>query len=179
MMNTSYTMFEETEVPEDELIISRTDLTGKITYANEIFAQISGYEVEELIGKPHSVVRHPDMPKSVFKNLWETIKKDNLWSGYVKNLRKDGGYYWVYAEISGVYKNEKLVEYKSIRIPISEKMKKEYQDKYDEQKKNEEDICRLVTYISTRNLEKLEQYAAESNTSKEYILNDILEDYLL
>ena len=114
-MQTTYQMFTETIVPNDELIVSRTDLNGKITYANETFAQISGYEIDELIGKPHNIVRHPDMPHSVFKTLWETIKRGEMWKGYVKNLRKDGGYYWVYAEVSRVFKNGVLVEYKSIR----------------------------------------------------------------
>lgn len=178
-METSYRFFEETSVPDGELIISRTDLSGKITYANEIFAKISGYEVEELIGKPHSIVRHPDMPKSVFKTLWDTIKQEKLWSGYVKNLRKDGGYYWVYAEVSGVYKDGELVEYKSIRVPISDTIKKLTQEKYDKLKKNEEDKCRIVTYISSNNLEKLERYSKESEINSDNIINKILEDYLL
>ena len=80
-MDISYDMFIETEIPKDELIISRTDLKGIITYANETFAKISGYEVDELIGKPHNILRHPDMPKSVFKDLWDTIKTGKSWSG--------------------------------------------------------------------------------------------------
>ena len=72
-MDTSFDMFIETEVPENELIISRTSLSGVITYANETFAKISGYEVEELIGKPHNIVTHPDMPKSVFKEVCDTL----------------------------------------------------------------------------------------------------------
>lgn len=85
--------FFETEVPEDEFIISRTDLKGMITYANDAFSAISGYRPEELVGKPHNVVRHRDMPKSVFKDLWETISQEKTWKGIVKNRRKDGGYY--------------------------------------------------------------------------------------
>lgn len=136
----------ETEVPEDELIVSRTDLKGTITYANETFAEISGYEVHELLGQPHSIVRHPDMPSAVFEDLWEQLKSNGRWEGYVKNLRKDQGYYWVYAEVSGVYKDGELVEYKSIRSPISFKEKVENQIKYDQMKLTSNDFVRRVVY---------------------------------
>ena len=136
----------ETIVPKGELIVSRTDLKGIITYANETFAQISGYEIDELIGKPHNIVRHPDMPKSIFKELWETLKKDGLWSGVVKNLRKDEGFYWVYAEISEVYKDGELIEYKSVRTPISFDEKVKYQLFYDEVKKQNKESIRKITY---------------------------------
>ena len=136
----------ETIVPKGELIVSRTNLKGVITYANETFAQISGYETDELIGKPHNIVRHPDMPKSIFKELWETLKKDGLWSGVVKNLRKDEGFYWVYGEISEVYKDGELVEYKSVRSPISFDEKVKYQLFYDEVKKQNNESIRKITY---------------------------------
>lgn len=136
----------ETIVPKGELIVSRTDLKGIITYANETFAQISGYEIDELIGKPHNIVRHPDMPKSIFKELWETLKKDGLWSGVVKNLRKDEGFYWVYAEISEVYKDGELIEYKSVRTPISFDEKLKYQLLYDEIKRQNNESIRKITY---------------------------------
>jgi len=74
-MNSTFDMFLETEVPEDELIVSRTDFTGKITYVNETFAEISGYTPEELIGQPHNVIRHPDMPQSAFADLWATVER--------------------------------------------------------------------------------------------------------
>ena len=130
-MDTTFDMFIETEVPEHELIISRTDLQGNITYANETFLMISGYEEDELIGKSHNILRHPDMPKSVFKELWVTLSAGESWQGFVKNRRKDGGYYWVKAEISGVYKNGELVEYKSLRSPIEKETKITMQNSYD------------------------------------------------
>ena len=136
----------ETIVPEDELIVSRTDLSGKITYANETFASISGYEVDELIGKPHNIVRHPDMPKKVFAQMWDSLKKHGKWQGYVKNLRKDKGFYWVHATVSGVYKDGKLTEYKSIRIPISYKEKLEYQKLYDGIRNIDNDNIRKIVY---------------------------------
>lgn len=137
----------ETIVPKDELIVSRTDLKGNITYANDTFAQISGYEVDELIGKPHNCVRHPDMPKKVFKELWSSLEKNHSWSGVIKNLRKDKGFYWVHAQINVVKKDGKIVEYKSIRTPISFKDKVKYQKLYDNMKKENNEKIRVVSYI--------------------------------
>ncbi len=154
-METSFDMFIETEVPENELIISRTDLQGVITYINETFAHISGYEPDELIGESHSVIRHPDMPKSAFTNLWKTIKEEKTWKGYVKNLRKDKGYYWVYAEISGVYKNGTLIEYKSIREPMSHEKRIETQRHYDTLRSTEEQQSRVLLYVNNADLDAI------------------------
>jgi len=170
----AYTVFFETEVPEDEFIISRTDLKGMITYANEAFAEISGYEPEELVGKPHNIVRHPDMPKSVFKDLWETISQKKNWKGIVKNRRKDGGYYWVLAEVSGVYKNGELKEYKSIRHPVSIEMKIKMQTEYDKQTLVENGVGRAVHYLTKENIEKLERLATETGDSEEEIINQAI-----
>jgi len=136
----------ETAVPEDELIISRTDLKGMITYANETFAEISGYEMDELIGKPHNIVRHPDMPAAMFKDLWETIQNKKQWIGIVKNLRKDRGFYWVKAIVSGVYKDGELVEYKSLRTPISYEEKLDAQKLYDSIRAKDGEKVRKVIY---------------------------------
>jgi len=136
----------ETIVPNGELIVSRTDLKGIITYANETFAEISGYSVEELVGKPHNIVRHPDMPKVIFSDLWKKLETRGQWSGYIKNLRKDEGFYWVFAEISGVFKDGKLVEYKSLRTPISFENKVKYQLYYDQLKKENNEPIRKVVY---------------------------------
>ncbi|CAM3428399.1 MAG: PAS domain-containing protein [Aliarcobacter sp.] len=136
----------ETIVPSGELIVSRTDLKGNITYANDTFALISGYKMGELIGRPHNMVRHPDMPKIIFSKLWEDLKTKGSWSGVVKNLRKDEGFYWVYAEISGVYKNNELIEYKSIRTPISFEDKVKYQLYYDQLKKQNNEPIRKIIY---------------------------------
>lgn len=136
----------ETIVPSGELIVSRTDLKGNITYANETFALISGYTKDELIGKPHNIVRHPDMPKSIFKGLWKDLETKGSWNGVVKNKRKDEGFYWVYAEVSRVFKNGVLVEYKSIRTPISFEDKVKYQLLYDEIKKENGETTRKIIY---------------------------------
>lgn len=136
----------ETAVPEDELIISRTDLDGKITYANETFCEISGYELEDLIGKPHNIVRHPDMPSAVFKELWSSIQNKKQWIGVVKNLRQDKGYYWVEAIVSGVYKDGKLVEYKSLRTPITYDEKLKHQKLYDKIRQDNGENIRKIIY---------------------------------
>jgi len=87
----------------DDFLVSQTDETGKIIFANDDFCKIAGYELEELIGKPHSIVRHKDMPKAAFKDLWDTAKRGNVWTGYVKNSTRDGGCYWVYAIVYPMY----------------------------------------------------------------------------
>jgi aerotaxis receptor len=90
---------EEIVLDEYAFLVSETDEKGKIRFANDDFCKIAGYSVDELIGKPHNIVRHPDMPKAAFKDLWDTIQKGDIWTGYVKNKTKDGGYYWVYATV--------------------------------------------------------------------------------
>ncbi len=104
----------------DGVIISETDLNGIITYANRKFIEISGYSKEELIGKPHSIIRHPDMPKAAFKQMWDTIQNNEEWQGLVKNLRKDGRYYWVDTYIKPVFKEGKKVGYIAARHPAKQ-----------------------------------------------------------
>jgi len=85
---------------EDDFIVSKTDLKGTITYGNRIFIQMSGYSERELLGAPHSILRHPDMPRAVFKLLWDTVQAKREICAYVKNLAKDGSFYWVFANIT-------------------------------------------------------------------------------
>ena len=101
------------------LIVSSTDLKGIITYANRKFCEISGYSKNELQGKNHNIVRHPDMPKIAFQELWETIKAGKEWTGVVKNLRKDGRYYWVYTHISPIIEEGSILGYTAARRPAS------------------------------------------------------------
>ncbi len=90
----------ERPFPEDEIIVSKTDPAGRITYANDVFCSVGAYSVEDLIGKPHSILRHPDMPRAVFRLLWERIKSGEEIFAYVKNLAKTGEYYWVFAHVT-------------------------------------------------------------------------------
>ena len=177
-LNNSFNMFIETEVPENELIISRTSLKGIITYANDTFAKISGYSKRELVGKPHNIVRHPDMPRSCFQDLWDTIKRGETWNGYVKNLRKDGGYYWVFAEVSGYYKNGRLIEYKSLRIPVDRDKKIEMQFKYDKMREEEDGIYRITSYLPNEVIEKIKSIMELKGVSYDEALELIVLDML-
>jgi PAS domain S-box-containing protein len=106
---------EEVPFPEGRLIVSCTDLAGVITAANQSFVDMSGYAREELIGAPHHILRHPDMPAVAFKGLWDTIAAGRKWSGYVKNLRRDGRYYWVFATVIPNVRKGSIVGYTSVR----------------------------------------------------------------
>ncbi|MDO5288890.1 MAG: PAS domain-containing protein [Pseudomonadota bacterium] len=111
----------EIAYPEGRLIISRTDLNGIITHANEAFVELSGYTRDELIGQPHCILRHPDMPRAAFKDLWATVSSGKKWHGYVKNLCKDGSHYWVYATAVPNVRGGKIVGYTSVRRKPSRK----------------------------------------------------------
>ncbi|SMP87682.1 aerotaxis receptor [Epsilonproteobacteria bacterium SCGC AD-311-C15] len=94
---------QEYVLKNDDFLVSQTDEKGIILFANDDFCKIAGYKLEELMGKPHNVVRHRDMPRAAFKDLWDTVKSGKVWSGYVKNKTKNGGYYWVYATVYPMY----------------------------------------------------------------------------
>ncbi len=101
---------------DDDFIVSKTDLKGRITYANKVFKEFSGFEENEYVGKQHNVIRHPDMPRCVFKLLWEHIQGGKEIFAYVKNICKDGGYYWVLANVTpSVDENGNVVGYYSVR----------------------------------------------------------------
>jgi len=107
---------EEVCMADDEFIVSKTDLRGYITYANRTFMEMALFSEEQLLNVNHNIIRHPDMPKGVFKFVWMTIKKEQEFFGYVKNLRSDGRYYWVFANITPEYdENGKLSGYLSVR----------------------------------------------------------------
>jgi aerotaxis receptor len=105
----------EIDYPEGRVFVTKTDTRGVITYANDTFVEISGYPREELIGKSHNVVRHPDMPKWAFADLWTTIKSGYPWRGVVKNRTKGGDHYWVRATVSPIVINNEVVGYMSLR----------------------------------------------------------------
>ncbi len=105
----------EYPLDDDTLIVSTTDLKGRITYVNPDFIEISGFSKEELIGKAHNIVRHPDVPPEAFEDLWDTLKQGLPWTGLVKNRRKNGDYYWVIANATPLVENGKVVGYLSVR----------------------------------------------------------------
>ena len=107
---------EEVCMADDEFIVSKTDLKGYLTYANRTFMEMALMSEEQLLNSNHNVIRHPDMPKGVFKFVWMTIKKEKEFFGFVKNLRSDGRYYWVFANITPEYNEQgKLSGYLSVR----------------------------------------------------------------
>lgn len=105
----------EIPYPEGKLVVSTTDKSGIITHANKAFVELSGYNVDELIGSPHSILRHPDMPSVAFKDLWDKVAQGRFWQGYVKNLRKDGAHYWVKATVIPNVRKGEVVGYTSVR----------------------------------------------------------------
>ena len=107
--NTEHTM------KDGEILVSKTNLRGIVTEANQAFLDIAGFDESELVGKNHNVVRHPDMPPEAFEDLWNTVKAGRPWLGYVKNRCKNGDFYWVEANVSPVFKNGQVVEYLSVR----------------------------------------------------------------
>ena len=103
--------------PSNAYILSETDDKGIILYANDIFCEMAGYSIDELLGEPHNVVRHPDMPRIAFKGLWDDVQTKGFWTGVVKNLRKDGGHYWVYATVMRRVNNGKTTYLSVRRVP--------------------------------------------------------------
>jgi methyl-accepting chemotaxis protein len=109
---------KEYTLPSDALLVTRTDLMGNITYFNEAFVEASGYDHEELMGQPHNMMRHPDVPEQVFEDLWATLESGLPWTQCVKNRRKDGSHYWVEAQVVPFVEDGEHVGYMSIRRPI-------------------------------------------------------------
>jgi aerotaxis receptor len=116
-------MENEVKLDKDTMITSETDEKGMILYANSDFCKIAEYEKDELIGKPHNIVRHPDMPKAAFKNLWDTIKTGSVWNGIVKNKTKTGKFYWVNATVFPMYKGDKIHFISVRKKPTDEEIK--------------------------------------------------------
>lgn len=128
-------MTERTFSPQEQLV-STTDLNGIITYANPEFCEIAGYSLEELVGQHHNIVRHPNMPKAAFKDLWEKLKRGDSWRGMVKNRCKNGDYYWVDAYVTPLLENGQIVGYQSVRARPTNEQKIQAQALYDKLNSN-------------------------------------------
>ena len=143
------------------VITTETDENGIITYASEAFCNISGYTKEELIGKPHSIVKHPDMPQEVFKDLWETTKSGKVWRGEIKNKKKDGGYYWLDTIISQKCDSNGICGYTAIRYDITDKKRveeltKNLEIKVQERTKELEESKKQIEAIHKHTKESIE-----------------------
>ncbi len=99
-MNSTVSAQSEHFFSDNDIIVSKTNLKGHITYANDVFLNISGYREDEILGMPHSIIRHPDMPRAIFKLMWNTIQEGREIFAYSKNRTKDGGFYWVLAHVT-------------------------------------------------------------------------------
>lgn len=128
---------KEYVLPNGTIIVSRTDANGIITHINRAFELSSGYTKSELIGMPHCIIRHPDMPRSVFANMWEILQSGEEWKGYVKNLRKDGGFYWVYATIQPLVNNGVPYSYTSVRRKVTPEIIAKYEKIYADIRRTE------------------------------------------
>lgn len=157
----------EVSFPDNQIIVSKTDTQSIITYCNATFISISGYQESELIGQPHNIIRHPEMPKGVYKMLWQTIAKQEEFFGLVKNRCKNGDYYWAFANISAsLDTNGKTIGYYSVR------------------RKPTENLINLLAPIY-ENMLKIEQQQSDKeagmNASWQYLLNEfdgLGEDYV-
>ncbi|MFB6451114.1 methyl-accepting chemotaxis protein [Bradyrhizobium tunisiense] len=120
----------EYPITDEALIVSRTDTKGKLTYFNDQFVEASGFSEAELMGQPHNIIRHPDMPPAAFENLWATLQQGKPWSGAVKNRRKNGDFYWVLATASPIRQNGQIVGYSSIRTKLPADQRAEAEQVY-------------------------------------------------
>jgi methyl-accepting chemotaxis protein len=109
----------EVALRDDTLIVSKTDLKGQISYINKDFIAISGFSEAELLGQPHNMVRHPDMPLEAFEDLWRDLKEGRPWTGMVKNRCKNGDHYWVLATATPICENGRVIGYMSVRRKAS------------------------------------------------------------
>jgi aerotaxis receptor len=134
----------EYKVPTDAMLVSTTDLQGRITHCNQAFVEASGFSHAALMGKSHNIVRHPDMPQEVFADLWATIARGRPWSGVVKNRRENGDHYWVYANITPVLEGGKPIGYMSVRLGASTKQVKATEALYARLEKERESGRRTI-----------------------------------
>ncbi|HEY9203568.1 PAS domain S-box protein [Sulfurimonas sp.] len=113
---------DEEYIFEGKVAISQTDLDGNITFVNRKFCEISGYTVDELTGSNHDIIRHPDVEEGTFEKMWKTLNSGQVWNGMLKNLRKDGRYYWVDMEIAPIFnKQEQMTGFISVSKPSPRK----------------------------------------------------------
>ncbi|MDF3936286.1 methyl-accepting chemotaxis protein [Pseudomonas citronellolis] len=125
MRNNQPVTQRERTYPAEQRLISTTDSRGVITYTNDAFISISGFERDELVGSPHNLVRHPDVPPAVFAHMWETLKKGRPWMGIVKNRCKNGDHYWVSAYVTPIFERNDIVGYESVRVrPTAEQVER-------------------------------------------------------
>jgi len=140
----------EYPITDETLIVSHTDTKGKLTYVNDHFVEASGFSEAELMGQPHNIIRHPDMPPAAFENLWATLQQGKPWSGAVKNRRKNGDFYWVLATASPIRQNGQIVGYSSIRTKLPADQRAEAEQVYAKIRENKPHDYRLDAGVLRR-----------------------------
>jgi len=160
-----FTTGSEVFFKDDEIIVSKTDLKGRITYANRVFLDIAGYSEKEVLDQPHNLIRHPDMPRCIFKMLWDTVVEGTEIFAYVINRCKNGDHYWVYAhvtpsfdnsgKITGYHSNRRVPERKVLDedvIPLYRELKAAEQNR-DNRKQGLEDSQSMVSaFLAERSM---------------------------
>lgn len=130
----------EIVMKKNRILVTRTDLQGKITYVNDEFLKISGFSREEVLGKSHNIIRHPDTPSEIFEDMWDSIQSRRPWVGMIKNRAKNGDFYWVYSNVVPQFKNDEMVEYLSVRYaPKKDQIAKA--EEFFEQLRNKTATC--------------------------------------
>jgi len=171
---------KEIKIHNKDMIVSSTDKQGNIIYVNDIFCEVAGYKREELIGQPHNIVRHCDMPKVIFYFLWQSILKGEIVYAFVKNRAKNGDFYWVKAYVKPIVKNGEIVQFTSYRKPVNNFAKKYIDDLYKvlvdyEKTHSVEDTFKfLVKYIEDRGL-NYQQFIDRLSLGKSVDLSNIID----
>jgi PAS domain S-box-containing protein len=164
----------------EDMIVSSTNKKGEITYVNDVFCKIAGYNRAELLGQPHNIIRHPDMPKCVFRLLWSKVSQGEIIYAFVKNKAKNGDYYWVKAYVKPIIKNGEVVSITSYRKPVSDFVKEYISELYalliDYEKTHsvDESLNLVVDYLEKRNLtynQFIDRLSQEKSVSNEAVLN--------
>jgi PAS domain S-box-containing protein len=162
---------KEITLQYNDLIVSKTDLRGKITYANRQFMQISDFSGEQLIGENHNMIRHPDMPRGVFYGLWETLKSGNEFFGFIKNITSSGNYYWVFANITPDVLHGKTQGYFSVRRHADPAAIKKIADVYKEMHRIEKTRSKETAAAESWKWLKALSTAEDFSCYDEYILS--------
>lgn len=165
---------QEVRLQDSDLIVSKTDLTGRITYVNRTFMRISNYAESEVLGKQHNVIRHPDMPRGVYRLMWETLKAEQEFFGVVKNLTSDGHFYWVLANVTlDRLPNGEVVGYFSVRRSVSSEAIRIASDLYQQMLRIEREAGAATAPDAS--LAWLRKLLADKNTNYEqFVLENCL-----
>jgi len=123
---------DEEYIPDGSVMISEINLEGTITFANRKFCEVSGYKLNEIVGQNYLVMKHPDMPETIFTKMWQTLQDSQVWNAIVRNIRKDGRYYWTETEIIPIYNEDNRVQsYMSVNRVASRKNIQEVKELYE------------------------------------------------